>query len=158
ALFEQRSARKVAFVAGTKRYSFAANQLAVQPDWSGAVAAATRAGDGFGPLRGLRRLRARVFGAEVMPRLAVSNAALDYALDGIAADVDQPSRSAALERRGLQLRVVPEQAGRRLDRDAAAVVIVRTLGQLARATGTTTTLPVVTTTPHVTAETLAAAA
>ena len=65
----------------------------IQPDWGGAVAAAGRAGDGFGPLRGLRRIRARVFGAEVLPRLAVSNAALEYALDQIAADVNRPRRA-----------------------------------------------------------------
>ena len=43
------------FVAGTASYELAANQLGVQPDWSAAVAAAGRAGDGFGPLRGFRR-------------------------------------------------------------------------------------------------------
>jgi hypothetical protein len=93
ALFEQHSAKPATFVAGRKTYSFAANQLAVQPDWSAAVAAARRAGDGFGPLRGFRRLRARVFGAEVLPRVAVSNAALEYALDQIAGDVDTKQSS-----------------------------------------------------------------
>src|SRR4249919_2257382 len=56
-LFEKSSIQPVHFVAGTKTYTFAANQLAVQPDWSAAVSAAERAGDGFGPLRGFRRLR-----------------------------------------------------------------------------------------------------
>ena len=88
-LFEQRSPHPVAFMAATSSYRFAANQLAVQPDWNAAVAAAGRAGDGFGPVRGFRRLRARVFGAEVLPRLVVSNAALEYVLDKISADVDR---------------------------------------------------------------------
>ena len=157
ALFEQRSDDPVEFTAGTSSYKFAANQLAVQPDWSGAVAAAGRAGDGFGPLRGLRRLRARVFGAEVLPRLAVSNAALDYVLDRIAADVDRRPRGAALVRNGLRIQVVPEQAGSRLDRDAAAEVIVRTLGLVER-TSDTAALPIRVTTPAVTAEKLAEAA
>ena len=157
ALYEQRSDDPVEFTAGTSSYSFAANQLAVQPDWNGAVAAAGRAGDGFGPLRGLRRLRARVFGAEVLPRLAVSNAALDYVLDKMTSDVDRPPRSAELVRRGLRIQVVPEQAGSRLDRDASAEVIVRTLGQIER-TSDVTALPVLVTTPEVNTQVLAGTA
>ena len=121
-LFEQRAAHPVDFMAATSSYRFAAKQLAVQPDWNAAVAAAGRAGDGFGPVRGFRRLRARVFGAEVLPRLVVSNAALEYALDKIAADVDQRPRSARLVRHGLRIQVVPDQPGSRLDRDAEFAV------------------------------------
>jgi vancomycin resistance protein YoaR len=157
ALFEQRSADAVEFVAGTETYSFAPNQLGVQPDWSAAVDAAARAGDGFGPLRGFRRLRARVFGAEVLPKLAVSNAALEYALDQIADDVDRSPRSAAVVRRGLRIKVVPEQSGSSLDRDAAAEVVVRALGQIERVPGGTA-LPVRVTAPPVTAVMLGRAA
>ena len=157
ALFERRSADPVDFVAGTKSYSLAPNQLGVQPDWTAAVAAAARAGDGFGPLRGFRRLRARVFGAEVLPRLAVSNAALEYALDQIAADVNRRAQSAALVRRGLRIEVVPAQSGARLDREAAAEVIVRALGQVERR-ASATALPVQVTPPRVTADMLARAA
>ncbi|HET9436573.1 MAG TPA: VanW family protein [Gaiellaceae bacterium] len=158
ALFEERSDEPIAFVAGESRYSFAANQLGVQPDWAGAVTAAERAGDGFGPLRGFRRLRARVFGAEVLPRLAVSNAALEYALDRIADDVNRPSKSAAVVRRGLRVSVAPQQAGRRLERDAAAEVVVRALGALERTGSAPTRIPVATTRPPVTAAMLAGAA
>ena len=157
ALFEGQSHEPVEFSAGTSSYSFAANQLGVQPDWSAAVAAAGRAGDGFGPLRGFRRIRARVFGAEVLPRLAVSNAALEYALDQIAEGVDRRPRSAALVRRGLHIRVVPEQTGSRLDREAAAEVVVRALGQVERTPGATV-LPVRVTTPPVSAAMLAGSA
>ena len=156
-LFERQSARPATFVAGDNTYSFAANQLAVQPDWSSAVAAAQRAGDGFGPLRGFRRIRARVFGAEVLPRVAVSNAALEYALDQIADDVDQQPRNAALVRKGLRFRVVPERTGTRLDRDAAAETIVRTLGRLDR-TRAAATLPISVASPRLTAQMLAASA
>ena len=156
-LFEQRSSQPVAFVAAGPTYRFAANQLAVQPDWTAAVAAAGRAGDGFGPLRGFRRLRARVFGAEVLPRLTVSNAALEYALDKIADDVDVAPKNSELVRHGLRIEVVPHETGTRLDRDAAAEVIVRSLGQLERTPGATL-LPVTVTPPKVTAEMLAAAA
>jgi vancomycin resistance protein YoaR len=156
-LFEQRSPHPVAFIAATNSYRFAANQLAVQPDWNAAVAAAGRAGDGFGPVRGFRRLRARVFGAEVLPRLVVSNAALEYVLDKISADVDRQPRSARLVRHGLRIQVLPDQPGSRLDRDSAADTIVRTLGQLERPPGAVA-LPVEMTTPPVTAELLAAPA
>jgi vancomycin resistance protein YoaR len=156
-LFEQRSAHPVSFAAAGETYQFAPNQLGVQPDWSAAVAAAGRAGDGFGPLRGFRRLRARVFGAEVLPRLTVSNAALEYALDQIAGDVDSPASNAKLVRRGLRIKVLPDATGTQLDRDAAAEVVVRTLGGLERASGSTT-LPVNVTPPKVTEEMLAAPA
>jgi vancomycin resistance protein YoaR len=156
-LFEQRSAHPVSFAAAGETYQFAPNQLGVQPDWSAAVAAAGRAGDGFAPLRGFRRLRARVFGAEVLPRLTVSNAALEYALDQIAGDVDSPASNAKLVRRGLRIKVLPDATGTQLDRDAAAEVVVRTLGGLERASGSTT-LPVNVTPPKVTEEMLAAPA
>jgi vancomycin resistance protein YoaR len=157
ALFARRSDDPVEFVAGTESYRLAANQLAVEPGWDAAVAAAGRAGDGFGPLRGFRRLRARVFGAEVLPQLAVSNAALEYALDQIEEDVNREPRSAALVRRGLRFEVVPERTGANLDRDAAAGVIVRALGQLERTPGATA-LPLRVTSPEVSAEMLAGAA
>ncbi len=154
ALFEERAADPVEFVAGSRSYRLAPNQLGVQPDWAAAVAAAESAGDGFGPLRGFRRIRARVFGAEIYPRIAVSNAALEYALDRIADDVNRPPRSAGLTLRGLRVRVVPEQAGRRFDRAASAELLVRTLGQLERPPGATA-LPVGVTVPPVSAERLA---
>jgi vancomycin resistance protein YoaR len=147
----------VTFAAAGERFSFAANQLAVSPDFGAAVAAAAAAGDGFGPIRGFRRLHTRFFGADVLPRLAVSNAALEFALDRIAAATDQEPESAALVRRGLRIEVVSARAGRRLDRAAAAEAIVRSLGALDRP-GETVGLPVQTTTPPVEAPQLAAAA
>jgi hypothetical protein len=132
AQFEAVSAEPVAFTAGGVRFTLAANQLAVQPDWRAAVTAAGRAGEGFGPIRGLRRLHTRFFGAEVLPRLAVSDAALEFALDRIATQVDREARNAALVRRGLRIETVPERTGSRLEREAAAEVVVRALGQLDR--------------------------
>jgi vancomycin resistance protein YoaR len=159
ASFEEQSDQPARFAAGTETYSFAPNQLGVHPDWSGAVTAAERAGDGFGPLRGFRRLRARVFGAEVLPRVAVSNAALEYVLDRIAEDVNRAPESAAVVRRGLRISVVPEQSGARLDREGAAELIVRTLGGIDRGVTTSATaLPVAVTSPPVTAAMLVAAA
>ena len=156
-LYAQRSDDPVEFVAATTTHEFAANQLGIQPDWRAAVAAAGRAGDGFGPVRGFRRIRARVFGAEVLPQLAVSNAALEYALDQIAADVNRRPKNAALVRRGLRIQVVPEQNGSRLDRDAAAELVVRTLGQVERRPGAMA-LPVKVTAAPVSAAMLAGTA
>ena len=65
-------------------------------------------------------------------------------------------KSAELVRHGLRIEVVPHETGTRLDRDAAAEVIVRSLGQLERLPGATL-LPVTVTPPKVTAEMLAAA-
>lgn len=157
ARFGKVAATPVTFTAGGGRFPLAANQLAVEPDWGAAVTAAGRAGDGFGPIRGLRRLRTRFFGAEVLPRLAVSNAALEFALDGIAAQVDRTPRSAALVLRGLRVEPVPERAGARLERDAAAEVVVRALGRLDRS-GAPVALPVAVAPAPVTTEMLATAA
>ena len=117
-------------------------------------ARARRAGDGFGPIRGYRRLHTRFFGAEVLPRLAVSDAALEYALDRVAGRVDRAPRSAALVRRGLDIRTVRERAGVQLEREAAARTIVRALGSLER-TSAAVALPVAVAAPDVTAAELA---
>jgi len=156
-LFSDVADDPVTFVAGEESFAFAANQLGVQPDWAGAVSAAGRAGDGFGPIRGFRRLHTRFFGAEVLPRLAVSNAALDFALERISGSVDRAPKDAALVRRGLRIESVPEQVGRRLSREEAANTVVRALGSLERARGGIT-LPVVVASPDVTAKELAPAA
>jgi len=157
ARFAEIVAEPASFTAGSEAFSFAPNQLAVQPDWSGAVAAAARSSGGFAPIRGLRRLHTRVFGAEVSPRMAVSNGALDFALDRIAEQVDRVPESAALVRHGLRVVTSSERSGAHLDRDMAAEVIVRTLGSLERSDGSIA-LPVVTTNPPVTAAMLAPAA
>ena len=151
--FAERARVPVTFTTGDESFTFAANQLGVHPDWQAAVAAAARAGDGFGPIRGFRRLRTRFFGAEVLPPVAVSNAALEFALDKIASKVDRSAVSASLVRRGLRIETVPERSGRELDRDAAANAVVRTLASLERST-TPTPLPVVVAAPAATAQML----
>jgi len=156
-LYSNVAGKPVTFVAGDESFTFAANQLGVQPDWAGAVSAAGQAGDGFGPIRGFRRLHTRFFGAEVLPRLAVSNAPLDFALERIAGSVNRDPRNAALARRGLEIESIPEQAGRRLAREEAAHTVVRGLGSLERLRAPIP-LPVVTAAPAVTARALAPSA
>jgi vancomycin resistance protein YoaR len=147
----------VRFVAGNASLELAVDQLAVEPDWGAAVSAAARTNGGFGPLRGFRRLHTRFFGAEVLPPLAVSNAALEFALGKLAADVDRRPRSAALSRRGFRIVLVPERSGQKLDSEDAGEIIVRTLGSFERTTAPVA-LPVETAEPAVTSEMLAQAA
>jgi vancomycin resistance protein YoaR len=147
----------IVFVAGSASFPFAAEQLAVEPDWGAAVAAAARTNDGFGPLRGFRRLQTRFFGVDVLPPLAVSSAALEFALDRIADEVDRESKNAALVRRGLRIEVVSEHAGVRLQRGSAGEIVVRSLGAIQRA-GKSVALPIVGSEPRVTSKMLARAA
>ena len=146
----------VTFTAAGHDFEVAATQLGVEADWKGAVAAAARQGDGFGPFRGFRRLHTRFFGAEINPRVAVSNAALEYKLAELAAAVDRPHVEASVRRRGLGIEVVSERAGVRLRRELAARTIVRAVGSFER-TGRIR-LPVRIDAPKVTAAALAPAA
>ena len=155
--FAEVEADEVTFVAGEETFSIAANQLGVEPDWRAAVAAAFRAGDGFGPIRGFRRIHTRFFGAEILPSLAVSDAALEFALEKVAQTTNRRPRNAALVRRGLRVTLVSERSGRRLAHEPAAELVVRTLGSLERpAEGVA--LPVAVTAPKVTATMLGPAA
>ena len=136
ALLEQRAARQarvpVVFKAGEKRFPIRATQLGVEPDWSAAVAAALREGDGLGPVRGLRRLYLRAFGAEVAPRVDVYSAALDFKLGQLGRAVNRPHVEASLVRRGLAIAVAPGSDGRHLDHDAAGTTITGALASLER--------------------------
>jgi vancomycin resistance protein YoaR len=143
----------VRFTAAGRSFSLTASQLGVQPDWRQAVAVAASEGDGFGPLRGFKRLRARFFGIDVEPRVGAYNAAVRYKLGQVADLIDRPGVDAKLVRRGLTVRVVQGQSGRKLDRPAAAAAIVQALAGLER--DGVVTLPVVEVGPKVTAPDLA---
>jgi vancomycin resistance protein YoaR len=136
ALLERRAAaldhEPVVFSAGGRLFRIAPVTLGVEPDWAAAVDAARRQGDGFGPLRGFRRIDVQVFGADVTPPVSVLGGALEYELQQIAKQVDRPQRPAALVRHGLRIDVVPARPGRVLDRKAAAEAIVRALSSLQR--------------------------
>ncbi len=136
ALLERRATalahRPVVFSAAGERFRIAPVTLGVQPDWSAAVDAAQRQGDGFGPFRGFRRIDVQFFGADVTPPVSVLGGALEYELQQIAKKVDRQQQPAAVARHGLQIAVVPGRAGHVLDRKAAADVIVRALSSLQR--------------------------
>jgi vancomycin resistance protein YoaR len=161
ALLQRRSdrlARKpVVFLAGDTRYSIRPRELGVEPDWKAAVDAAQRQGDGFGPIRGFKRLDVQFFGADVTPPMSVLNGALSYQLGLIAKDVNRPPRDAAIVRHGLQISIRPARVGRVLDRNAAARTMVKALGSLDRS-AVSVELPFRVTQPRIRATTLAAAA
>jgi vancomycin resistance protein YoaR len=138
--FEKVARVPVVFTAGDDRFPIKASTLGVEADWNAALGAAAREGEGFGPVRGFRRLHARFFGAEISPPVQAYTAALDYKLGRLASAIDRGHEEAKLVRRGLQIEVVPEQSGRRLDRERAASTIVRTLARLER--GAQVPLPV----------------
>ncbi len=122
----------VRFSAGGKSYPISAYRLGVRPDWNAAARAAVERGDGFAPLRGLRRLQTRITGADLTPRISVYSSAIAYELDLLAESVAQPSVNASLRRKGLRITVVPERVGRTLDRAAAAALIVDSLASFRR--------------------------
>jgi vancomycin resistance protein YoaR len=161
ALLERKSAavknRTVVFVAGGKRFPIRPVELGVEPDWKAAVASAQRQGDGFGPIRALKRLDVQFFGADVTPPTSVLHGALDYEVSRIANAVDRKPQDASLARHGLTVSLVPARTGRALDRAAATRTIVHELASL-EAAQTTVELPLVTTQPGVQAATLVRAA
>jgi vancomycin resistance protein YoaR len=149
--------KPVVFVAGGKRFAIRPKELGVEPDWKAAVAAAQRQGDGFGPIRGFKRLDVQVFGADVTPRTSVLKGALQYQLGLIAKAVNRVPRNAAVVRHGLKIVVVPAEPGRVLDRAAAARTVVHELAALERSSAKVE-LPFRTQQPQIHAAALARAA
>ncbi len=146
----------VQFVAGGRTFSVTASQLGVRPAWEAAVRTAADAGDGLAPVRGLKRLQARLFGSEVDPRVDVYPSAVRYTVERIAAAVDRPAVDASLRRRGLAVVTTPARAGVRLERAPASAAIVEALASIERPGPVR--LPVVRAEPKVTGDQLAAAA
>ncbi len=161
AMLERKAARlagkPVVFSAGGRRFAIRPSQLGVQADWKAAVDAAQRQGDGFGPLRGFKRLDVDFFGADVTPPTTVLNGALQYEVGRIAAAVNRAPREAAVVRRGLSIAVVPARPGWTLDLAAARTTIVHRLASLDRPAGPVQ-LPLRTSQPHVRAAALVRAA
>jgi vancomycin resistance protein YoaR len=140
------------FTAGPRQWGVRPNEMILEVDWAGAVETARRQGDGFAPVRGLRRLGARFFGADVTPRARVSTAVLAHTLDNMSERIDRRQREAAIRLRGLQPELVRGATGRTLDREAAARLIIASLVSLER---TPEPLPVRISQPDITAADLA---
>jgi vancomycin resistance protein YoaR len=126
------ASKPVVFVAGGHRFPIRPAELGVESDWRGAVDDAQRQGNGFGPLRGFKRIGVEVFGSDVTPSTSVLSGALDYELGRIAARVDRPARDASLALVGRRVVVEPPHTGISLDRGAAAALVVRELAALDR--------------------------
>jgi vancomycin resistance protein YoaR len=139
----------VVFVVGGHRWRLRPGNLGVEADWAAAAKLAEQHGDGFGPLRGFRRLGVRVFGADVSPPTRVWARALNYELLRMDRAVGAPHRDASVVLHGLRPAIVPGRVGRGLDRKAAAKAIVKALAGFER--GTRVALPVRVDQPTVTA-------
>ena len=122
----------VTFRVGSRTWQMQPRHLGIRVDWGAAVDAVRRQGNGFGPLRGFRRLDLRFFGADVAPPTQVYDAALEAKLNEIAAAVDLEHREASIVLHGLRPVTVPSRVGHTLDRHAAAATIVRALASLKR--------------------------
>jgi vancomycin resistance protein YoaR len=149
---EQVSRVPVVFSAGDKRFSLTPRQLGVEVDWATAVANARKQGDGFGFVRGYRRLELEFFPQDLVPPTRAYDAALTYELQLLAKEIGRPHREARLVRRGLHITIAAGTTGRSLDMQAARQVLVRALGSFSRES--VVGLPVRVDTPRVTVATL----
>ena len=122
----------VTFRVGSRTWQLQPRHLGIRVDWGAAVDAVRRQGNGFGPLRGFRRLDLRFFGADVAPPTQVYDAALEAKLNQISAAVNVGHREASIVLHGLRPEIVPSRTGHVLDRHAAAATIVRALASLKR--------------------------
>jgi len=158
-MLEQRStsalARPIEFVADGRTFRVGAANIGLTPDWEAAVASARHEGDGFGPVRGFKRMKLRLFGGDVDVHASYRAAALKAELARIAAKVDRPHREAALVLHGLDPALVAARTGNVLDRAAAGAAITDALASTSR--DPSVTLPMKVDRPRVTAATLAPA-
>ena len=122
----------VVFTAEGKRWQVKPDSVLVDVDWGAAVAAAQEQGEGFGPLRGLKRLGVRVFGGEVVPTTRVYGAAVRSYVTRFASAIDRPRVEPSLRLNGVDARIVSGRNGRLLDREAAEQVLVRSLTSFTR--------------------------
>jgi vancomycin resistance protein YoaR len=141
----------VAFQAGGREWPIAPAQLALRGDWESAVGEALDVGDGPIPLRGLQRARLRLFGADVQPKATFEQKTLEARLRTIAKAVKVEGRQAAIILQNGAPVLVPGEAGRELDVDAAAQTVVRALTRFERGP---VALPVVVDPPTVTRDAL----
>jgi vancomycin resistance protein YoaR len=159
ARLEQRSAAladvPVAFVAAGRQWKIKPAALGLKTDWRGAIQSARDEGDGFGPLRGFRRLDVKVFGADVTPKTQVWRTALEVELQRLSRAIDRPAREPQVRLAGLHPVLASGRQGLRLDRAAAAAVLVHALAGFTR---TPVRLPLRVERPRLVRSDLAAAA
>src|SRR5262245_20430632 len=154
--FDRLQREPVEFVVEGRTFRFTPSQLGVRADWDGALRDVAGAGDGIAPVRGLRRIKTRLFGVDAEPHVHVYPSVLAFTIDTIAKAVERPAVAAAVRRSGLRVAVTPARSGIHLDRAAASAAIQAALSSFDRAGPVS--LPTLRTQPEVTADQLANAA
>jgi vancomycin resistance protein YoaR len=122
----------VVFTAEGHTWRLRPANLGIEVDWSAAVKLAQQQGEGIPPLRGLRRVGIKVFGADVSPPTRVWQRALKFELTRIDRVVGTPHRDAAIVLHGLKPEIVPGKVGRALDTKTAGTAIVQALAGFER--------------------------
>jgi vancomycin resistance protein YoaR len=138
----------VVFTANGKRWAITPRQLEVRVDWAAAVEDALDVGQGPLPLRGLKRVKVRLFGEDLEPHADYFEAGLEFRVDDMAHRIEHPAREAAIILRGLEPVIVPAESGRELVREETKGLIVSALAGFERAP---VALPVRVDEPEVTA-------
>jgi vancomycin resistance protein YoaR len=141
----------VVFTAEQRRWAITPNQLEVRVDWNGAVEEALAIGEGPLPLRGLKRVKVRLFGEDLEPHADYFEAGLAYRVNDMSRRIERPAREASIVLRRLEPVVVPAEAGRELVREDAKSIVI---GALAGFERTPVALPVRVDEPEVTASRL----
>jgi vancomycin resistance protein YoaR len=154
--FDRLQREPVEFVVQGRSFRFTPSQLGVRADWDAALREVADAGDGIAPVRGLKRIKTRLFGIDAEPHVHVYPSVLQFTIDTIAKAVERRAVEAGLRRSGLRVAVTPARSGIRLDRTAASAAIQAALSSFDR-TGPVR-LPTIRTHPEVTADELASAA
>jgi vancomycin resistance protein YoaR len=138
----------VVFRAEQTRWAITPQQLEVRVDWKAAVAEALAVGEGPLPLRGLKRVKVRVFGEDLEPHADYFEAGLAYRVNDMSRRIERPAREASIVLRRLEPVVVPAEAGRELVREDAKSIVISALAGFER---TSVALPVRVDEPEVTA-------
>src|SRR4029450_13382244 len=120
------------FTGAGRRWSIAPVQLAVRGDWGGAAAAALDRRDGPVLIRGLKRLKLRLFGSDVEPSARGDQGALNRQLGVIAKQIEVNGREAAIVLRNGEPVVIPGEPSRAVETEAAADTMLSPLAALER--------------------------
>jgi vancomycin resistance protein YoaR len=143
----------VLFTAEGHEWRLRPANLGVAADWRAAVKLARRRSAGFAPVRGLRRIGFRLFGADVQAPTRVWKRAFRYELARMSKSVGMRHRDAAIVLHRLRPAVVPGRTGRALDEPRAQKAIVQALAGFER--GRAVSLPIREDPPGVSAADLA---
>jgi len=137
----------VVFTAEQRRWAITPNQLEVRVDWNAAVEEALAVGEGPLPLRGLKRVKVRLFGEDLEPHAEYFEAGLAYRINDMSRRIERPAHEASIVLRRLEPVVVPAEAGRELVREDTKSIVISALAGFER---TPVALPVRVDEPEVT--------